>query len=256
MDEKFEKIGLLDPTDPDAYTLAFNKLLGEMKDSFNRTCQTPCEQCFMPFNASDNASKLCVLYTNGDSYNTQFRTGNFTFEDILNITSSDIEESAREIYHFEECFHYTSEKFSDIEICATFESEPTDIEMFYCNITYNNVLCNSCAISADDDECITADCTNVDDKYGTMIDTCQKLGLDGPFQFVYILQEADNTTFTVGSCDVDVPEGGPSGPVKSPIASPTKNNPQTSNGDGSASIFPLTYMVLAITFIAMCRNLN
>ena len=64
--------------------------------------------------STDNASKLCVLYTNGDSYNTQFRTGNFTFEDILNITSSDIEESAREIYHFEECFHYTSEKFSDI----------------------------------------------------------------------------------------------------------------------------------------------
>ena len=165
--------------------------------------------------------------------------GNFTYEDILNISASDDSGFGTGIFQYEQCIQYTSDKYSGSEICATFENEPSNSDILYCNITYNDVLCNSCSVSADDDECITADCTNVDETYGTMIDTCKELGLDGPFQFIYILQEAENTTFTQGSCDVDVPEPTP-----------------TSNGDGSASIFPLTCIALAITSIAMFRNLN
>ena len=249
------KVEQLDSTDPDAFTLGYNTLIGELKESFNSTCQTPCEECFTPFNSSGVASKFCGLINNDDSLDAQYLMGNFTFENITNGAASSIEDFITGIYRYEECFQYTGDQFSNSEVCATYVNEvDIDSDILYCNITYNDVLCNSCTVSEDEEDCFVADCTNVDAIHGTMIDLCQNVGANGPFQILFVLQEADSTTFTTGTCDIDAPA--PMAPVKSPAASPTQKNTPTSNGDGSASIFPLSHIALAVTSIAIFRILN
>ena len=219
---------------------------------FSNVCQTPCEQCFTPFNNSGNASTLCGLFNTEDSYDAKYSAGNFTFEAIINAT---LEDFVTGIASSDYCIQYTRDQFSNSEVCVIYMNELSEPDTFYCNVTYNDVLCNSCTVTPDEDECLIADCTNVDATYGAMLDSCQNLAADGPFQAVYLLDAFDDTTFTVGSCDVDVPARAPSAAGNAPAVSPSKNAP-TSNGNGSASIFPLSYIAFVITSIAMLRALG
>ena len=256
-DETLEKLNALDRSDLDAFVLEYNSLLSQIVEFSAATCETPCEQCFVPIGNSGDATELCGLFSTENTLDAKSQPANYTLEDIINGTETTFQDLIVGTSNSGFCIQYTRNQFSNSEVCVTYINEVVaESDLLFCNVTFNGVLCSSCTISADGDECLIADCSNVDSMYGTMLDSCQKTGVDGPFQIVFLLDEADNKTFTEGSCDVDVPEPTPSAPAKSPATAPSKNNAPTSNGDGSASIFPLTYIALAITSIAMFRNLN
>ena len=161
----------------------------------------------------------------------------------MNGSGSDIGPLDVGRYSDEYCIQYTGDKYSNSEVCFTVVTEVatnTDFGVQYCNITYNDVLCNSCTRS---NQCIVADCTTVDATHGTMIDTCQLKGGNGPFEIIFVLLGADNATFTTGSCDIDVPaptvpapsvlaptDPAPIAPVRAPLKAPTTNTPSMSNG--------------------------
>lgn len=264
------KIVQLDITDPDAYTLGYNTLIGQLQESANSICQTPCEECFAPFdpfNISGLTSKVCGLFTTNISYFIDYGAGNSTFEDLTSVNGSGSDIGPLDVgrYSDEYCIQYTGDKYSNSEVCFTVVTEVatnTDFGVQYCNITYNDVLCNSCTRS---NQCIVADCTTVDATHGTMIDTCQLKGGNGPFEIIFVLLGADNTTFTTGSCDIDVPaptvlpapsvlapiEPAPIVPVRAPLKAPTTNTPSMSNGYSSALTLPFSHIALATISMAI-----
>ena len=197
----------MDVADPDAYALGYNTLIGQVKDTYYLTCQTPCEQCFTPFGNGNMTSKICALFSLDESFVTVYPTSNFTFNDITNGNTSagDISEFVGSHLISSYCLKYTNDQYDNSEVCLTYGNINSNFAM-YCNITYNDVLCNFCTLSADDD-CLIADCTNVDATYGTLIDRCQKIGVNGPFQFNIAVAEPENSTFVIGTCDIATSDG-------------------------------------------------
>jgi hypothetical protein len=143
------------------------------------------------------------------------KMGNFTLDEIFNLTDDAvlglIDEAA---FYSKNCIQYTGDVFDNSELCyiVDYKGLPNSNDATYCNITYNDVLCNSCIVpgvptnanstaNTDDQVCIIADCTNVDATYGTMINTCQNIGLGGPFQYFSLKDVVNGTTFTPGTCD-------------------------------------------------------
>ena len=159
--------------------LGYNTLIGQLRDSYNFTCQTQCEKCYTPSDNSSVTSKLCGLFNTDESSAIQYRMGNFTLEDLTsgNKSESDFRALIFGQYSGEECIQYTSDEYDNIELCLaiTTDISSNSEDSLYCNITYNNVLCSSCSIA-------NADCTNVDATYGTMIDECNNVSANGPFQ--------------------------------------------------------------------------
>jgi hypothetical protein len=248
--EIMTKILQLDQTDPDAYVLAFNTLFGQQRELSNQTCRTPCEQCYSPLGNGTMTSKICGLINTFVSYETYSLMSNFTFQEINTGNYSSAVDGK---YNGLQCMQYSGDQYDNSKVCFTYVYLLSNDEN-YCNITYNDVLCNSCTISSNG--CFSADCTNVDTTYGTMIDLCQKVGLSGPFQIFNAFAEADNTTYTAGTCDIDAPA--PVAPMKGPAASPTPLTPNaapTSDSNCNASTLSLS-VVAIVTSIVMFRNLS
>jgi hypothetical protein len=233
-DEITARLNQLDFTDEDAFVNGLNTLIGELSSSSNYTCTNQCNSCFTAF---DNTTKLCGLFSVEESSSVQNKVGNFSYDQILFLSDDDLLGLVDEARFFTaNCLQYTGDVFDNSELCfiVDFMGVPNDSETVYCNITYNDVLCDSCIIpgvpsnsnSSDDQECIIADCTNVDATYGTMINLCQNIGLDGPFQYFALKDVVNDSTFTPGTCNGDATPTGPaptiptsSGPVT--IPSPT-----------------------------------
>jgi hypothetical protein len=223
--------------DTEAFTLEFNALISQVKESFNSNCQTTCEECYKPFSngTTGMTSQICGLFTSSSSAIYEFEMTNFTLDQILNGTVDPNDFAIGELSG-SQCVQYSGGIYDDSEVCVLYLTTLPSQEV-YCNITYNDMQCNSCSISSTTD-CISADCTNVDATYGTMIDDCEGVGLDGPFQIITVINEADNSTFTTGSCDVDAP-------VKSPVVSPSAPTP-TSNSYALIQSWSIVMMVMTL----------
>lgn len=227
----------------------FNTLIGQLASSSNYTCTNQCSSCFTPLNGT---SKLCGSFSVEESSSVQNKMGNFTLQEIFGTFSDDdlFEVVDKASFYSENCIKYSGDAFGNSEICfiVDYLGIPTDSEPIHCNITYNDVLCNSCLIpgfptsvnstanSTDEEDCIIADCTNVDAIYGTIIDVCQNIGLDGPFQYFALKDVMNGSTFTPGTCDdVDVPVATPT------VAVPVVSSPSSTN---TSTEMPTTAPVL------------
>lgn len=213
-DEISAQLNQLDLTDANAFVTGFNTLLGQLASSSNYTCANRCSSCFTALNGN---SKLCGLFSVEESTSVKNKMGNFTLDEILNNFTADalvglVDEAT---FYSKNCIQYTGDAFDNSELCfiVDYKGLPYDNDAIYCNITYNDVLCNSCIIpdvptnanstanSTDDQGCFIADCTNVDATYSAMINTCQNIGLGGPFQYFSLKDVVNGTTFTTGTCD-------------------------------------------------------
>jgi hypothetical protein len=234
-DDITSQLNQLDFTDEAIFVAGFNSLIGQLSSSSNYTCTNQCSSCFTALDGT--TSQLCGLFSVEESSLVQNKMANFTLENILTLSDNDLlglVDEAR--FYSENCIQYTGDAFDDSKVCfiVDFIGIPIDSEPVYCNITYNDALCQSCIIpgvnstTSNDQECIVADCTNVDATYGTMINVCQNIGLGGPFQYFALKDNVNVTTFSPGVCDgVTTPTGpSPMAPTSSaPITSPS--NPST-----------------------------
>jgi hypothetical protein len=151
---------------------------------------------------------------------TEFEMSNYTFDEIPFAILDDF---AVGPVVDTQCIQYTGDIYDNSEVCVMIAATLPSPESS-CNVTYNDAVCSDCTISSTT-FCLTANCTNVDPTYGTMVDNCERIGLDGPFQIVTVWFEADNSTFTTGSCDVDAPS--PSTPVEDITSAPVDEAPST-----------------------------
>ena len=254
-DEVIAQLGQLDLVD-DVVTFvdSFNTLVGQLMFSSNFSCTNECSSCFVSRN--DNGTVVCGFFTVEESSDIQTGAGNFTIEEILaGPTNEDIAALVdTAVLHMENCVQYTGDAYGNSKVCfiTDLTSLPDETEPVFCNITYNDVLCDSCVVpgvafnSSDDaaGECIVADCTNVDATYGTMIDTCEMVGVGGPFQFFALRDVVNATTFTLGTCNDNVPA--PSTTVATPpTVLPTANTTgPTSTTDITTTSVPTSVPVL------------
>ncbi len=194
---------------------------------------------------------VCGFFSVEESSNIQTGEGNFTIEEILagptNEAFAALIDTA--VLYMVNCVQYTGGAYGNSEVCfiSDLTSLPDETEPIFCNITYNDVLCDSCVVPAvafntsDAGECIVADCSNVDATYGTMIDTCEKVGVGGPFQVFALRDEVDATTFTLGTCNggMDVPVATPT-VAAPPTVLPTANTgPSTDATTGMPTTAPV-----------------
>ena len=254
-DEVIAQLGQLDLVD-DVVTFvdSFNTLVGQLMFSSNFSCTNECSSCFV--SRDNNGTVVCGFFTVEESSDIQTGAGNFTMEDILaGPTNEDIAALVdTAVLHMENCVQYTGDAYGNSKVCfiTDLTSLPDETEPVFCNITYNDVLCDSCVVpgvafnSSDDaaGECIVADCTNVDATYGTMIDTCEMVGVGGPFQFFALRDVVNATTFTLGTCNDNVPA--PSTTVATPpTVLPTANTTgPTSTTDITTTSVPTSVPVL------------
>ena len=223
----------------------FNTLIGQISASSKYTCTNQCSSCFTELNST---SKLCGLFSTEESSNFTNKMPNLTFEEIQTFAQSSDDDAALAFvddvrFYSKNCVLYTGDAFDNSELCfiIDYKEIPSESEPIYCNITYNDVLCNSCIIpgvptninstanSTDDIDCIIADCTNVDATYGTLIDVCQNIGIAGPFQYFSLNDVANNSTFSPGTCDDVVTPTLPTSaaPVTSPSTTKITESPTT-----------------------------
>jgi hypothetical protein len=229
------QIEQLSVTDPDAYALNYNTLIGQIHESYFITCQNPCEQCFRPIDSYNTATKQCASFTSDDVLVMKVSKSNFTFDEIPTGDPSDF---ATIEYSSTHCIQYTDDQYDDSKVCMKYvEIIPSD--SIYCNVTFNDVLCNFCTISPDT-YCVVAYCTNVDAIYGTEIDICQRLevGVHGPFQILSIWYKDKYTAFTPGTCDID----------GLTLSEKSMNGPTVSKSESNTNISTLSW---SINFIVM-----
>lgn len=202
----------------DDFVALFNELLSQSKVTWDYMCTNGCEACF-----GDNDSTVCGILSTEDSMSMNVQSGQeFSFDQLVAIGSGTLdfeqEVTVKGNYRFEECITYTSGLTGTVcyggsvqNITSTLaDFDSTVYENLECFGSYNGVACTSCELTLpgtdDEDQCIIANCTNVED--GAMIDSCAGTGLDGVFRIVEALDEAPEK-FSVGSCDVQAPTMAP-----------------------------------------------
>jgi hypothetical protein len=219
----------------------FNRLLGEISIVSNYSCINTCEACFT---FANETSETCGTVRVDQSGSIQGREGNFTIEEIASFSDASLAEVFDQVSSYSNnCIDYTTSPYIG-SLCLTVEymGFPDENDTVYCNITYDNELCNSCTIQSDSiqSDCMKADCTNI--YSAAMIDVCNDTGLVGPFQFfAFENMDIDNTTFTVGKC--------------TPVRAPTANGraPTSSTSDSylfGFSLIPLTSLTLISIVLA------
>lgn len=227
--EILTEINQLDITNITGWVNGFNALIGELSSYSNYSCTNACDSCFM----TNDGTTSCAIFSTSESSSVQNRPGDFTFQQIStnNVTQQDVFDLiGSATFYSSDCIVYTTpESYKDNELCFTinFDGIPSDTNDIICNITYSDVLCNSCIIpslpagtnaTSDEGDCVIADCTNIDTN--AMIDTCNGIGLVGPFAYLALDRSSiDSSTFTVGStgaCQIDAIV-----PTSAPIVVPT-----------------------------------
>jgi hypothetical protein len=214
-DQVLADLQLLNASDIPLFVSEFNRLIGELSAISNYTCNNNCESCFT---FATDTNKTCGILSVEELTSVQNREGNFTFQEIASLTSDDIVELIDQArFYTKDCIDYTTgPNTGTLCLLTDFIGIPSANDTLYCNITYDNTLCNSCFIppaTITDDDCIMADCTNIDP--AAMINVCNDTGLVGPFQFFVVSSmDIDNTTFTLGTCNT----GGSDVPVATPVA--------------------------------------
>jgi hypothetical protein len=182
-------------------------------------------------------------------------TGNYTYDELTTGDGSAFETNSS--YYTNDCIDYKTAPYTG-KLCLTVNLKgiPSENETLYCNITYGNTLCNSCVIPpGDSDECVLADCTNIDPN--AMINACENTGLVGPFQYFGLLSvsnSVDNTTFTRGICSNDGGSVLGETPVTPPVALPVDapvRAPSTSTSSGCYLRFPSLMMLTLCITIAL-----
>jgi hypothetical protein len=210
-----DQISKLNRSDIPTYVSSYNKLLGEISTIESYTCSNNCESCFL---YGTDTNKTCGLLSFESIISLQYLEGNYTFEELTNGVGGIMD--AR--HYTSTCIDYITAPYNG-KLCVTLDlmGITSGNETVPCNFTYDNTSCNSCVIPPDYvQECVLADCTNIDPN--AMINTCEKTGLVGPFQYFGLLPTnesvVDNTTFTPGRCSDDGGSVSGETPVAPPVA--------------------------------------
>lgn len=208
-----DAINALNTSDTDAFVDGFNQALGRLTRSSEYSCVNQCESCFDTY---------CGLWQTSQGLTIANRPGNFSLEEIAaqNISSDDIFALINTTtFHWDSCITYTINQSGTLCASVHLNSIPDEEQDQPCSITYNNQACNSCVLTAAE-PCFVADCTNLDEDGGAMIDTCTDTGLVGPFAALRYMLDDDSDpeqdiNITLGRCDV---------PALAPMAAPTSTS--------------------------------
>lgn len=217
--ETFERLTLLlmNATNPQAIVDEYNREVSQLYVSSSFSCENDCESCWTNTNSSVTS---CGIFTQSQTTKFSVMPVNFTLDEILNMTTDSFTSLFTELeFDFTICNTYSQGQSGEICFSGAFEGNTES-----CEITYNDVPCNSCTVGNDPiNFCVIADCTNIDPQAN--IDNCAGTGLVGPFEFIaFSVEDTTNTTFTIGTCD-----GNPivpvAAPAPAPISTPTVVSP-------------------------------
>lgn len=206
-------------TDPVALVDALNEFGSSIAYVQGEGCANGCSFCFEEF---------CGVF--GTAEATEFSggfTSNFTLAELIGLASQSEEAVGQVIVERIAIDKGSFEQTQCLEIlvgetgtvCFTigvsFETDvgvgldEVELAIFTegvlsCSVTYNGDDCASCELGVN--ECIAVNCTNLVD--GALTDTCTTPNDDfvGPFKaFEIVLNKANSTDFTLGTCDTDKP---------------------------------------------------